>query len=222
LSAPLVDVRGWYVVSPLFGVDGALGVLYADGHRSAALPREREVDAVRALTAIAAVALDNAALFARTQALAVRDPLTGLFNRRALSERLAAEIAASDRERRTFGYVMVDVDDFKRVNDRRGHAAGDAVLRLVADTLVRGSRAGDIVARYAGDEFVILLSNIDPELARALVSRLSAELRRQGLRCSIGAALYPRDAAGAEELAAAADRALYATKATGKDGFSFA
>ena len=118
--------------------------------------------------------------------------------------------------------MLIDVDDFKRINDTRGHAHGDAVLQHLAQTLTRSSRAGDIVGRYAGDEFVVLLPNIDVEISRVLVGRLSTELRAQGLHCSLGAAIFPKDAIDAEGLLCAADRALYATKAAGKNGFSFA
>jgi diguanylate cyclase (GGDEF)-like protein len=221
LSAPFVDVRGWYVLGPLVGAQGTLGLLYADGHASKS-PRVWETSAVRALTTIASVAIDNSLRFAKSEALAMRDPLTGLHNRRAFSERLQAEIEASERDLRQMTFVMVDVDDFKRVNDNFGHLGGDAVLRQIADALLRGSRAQDVVARYAGDEFCILLTNVDSELAFTLVARLSAELRAQKLSCSIGAALFPQHGTDAATLAQAADRALYATKAAGKNGFSFA
>jgi diguanylate cyclase (GGDEF)-like protein len=95
-------------------------------------------------------------------------------------------------------------------------------LQHLAQTLTCSSRANDVVGRYAGDEFVVLLPNIDVEIARVLVGRLSADLRAQGLHCSLGAAIFPEDAIDAEGLLCAADRALYATKAAGKNGFSFA
>jgi diguanylate cyclase (GGDEF)-like protein len=118
--------------------------------------------------------------------------------------------------------VLVDVDDFKAVNDKRGHMEGDSVLRMVARTLTSCTRGDDIVGRYAGDEFVMLLSSADVEAGRSLVARVSATLRAHGLRCSLGAAQFPSSAADAEGLLAAADRALYATKAAGKNSFSFA
>jgi diguanylate cyclase (GGDEF)-like protein len=221
LSAPLVDVRGWYVLSPLMRAEGALGLLYVDGHASS-LPRAWETSAARALTTIASVAIDNSLHFAKSEALAMRDPLTGLHNRRAFSARLEREIETSARDGRQMTFVMIDVDDFKSVNDTFGHAGGDRVLRQIADALLRSSRAQDIVARYAGDEFCILLTNVDSELAFNLVARLSAELRAQKLSCSIGAALFPQHGSDAAALAQSADRALYEAKAAGKNGFSFA
>jgi len=220
LSAPLVDVRGWYVLSALERSEGALGLLYVDGHRKITSrlgggSRPRAHDRGRSVAR-------NSILFAKTQELATRDPLTGLFNRRAFAERLLAQVAACGDSGRGLTYVMIDVDDFKHVNDSRGHAYGDAVLKRLADTLMRNSRAEDVVGRFAGDEFVVLLADVDPELARTLVARLSNDLKTQDLSCSLGAAIFPRDARDAASLLAAADRALYATKAAGKNGFSFA
>lgn len=133
LSAPFVDVRGWYALSALTNSDGAIGVLYVDGHRSRE-PREWEIGLVAALTTIASVSIENSVLLARTQELAMRDPLTGLFNRRAFAERLIAEIDACRTYARSLAYVMIDVDDFKNINDSHGHAHGDTVLRTLADT----------------------------------------------------------------------------------------
>ena len=221
LSAPLVDTRGWYVLSALAGAEGTVGLLYVDGHRVGA-PRDWETGLVHALATLASVSIENSMLFARTEELAVRDPLTGLYNRRAFAARLDDALAMARTTGRPLTFVLIDVDDFKRINDEQGHIAGDAVLRLLAQALTRHSRAGDIVGRFAGDEFVACLSNIDGELARALVARLSADLRASGLKCSLGAAVFPTDACDAAGLLSAADRALYATKAAGKDGYSFA
>jgi len=220
LSAPLVDVRSWYVLAALTRAEGAFGILYVDGHRSVR-PRPFETSLVRTLATIASVSIDNSMLFAKTQELAMRDPLTGLYNRRAFSERLLSEIERC----RSFGgcltYVMIDLDDFKKINDTHGHAYGDTVLRRLGDTLSRCSRSADVVGRYAGDEFVILLSDVNRELARTLVMRLSADLQAQQLSCSLGAALFPEDASDASSLLAAADRALYLTKSAGKNSFAF-
>ena len=176
---------------------------------------------MRALATIAAVAIDNAILLARTKELATRDPLTSLLNRRAFGEQVEAALETV-RPSRSLAYVLVDVDDFKRINDAHGHAHGDTVLKIVASTLARSSRAQDVVGRFAGDEFVALLVDVDAETAQTLVARISADFRAAGLRCSLGAALYPQDGRDAPTLFSAADRALYATKAAGKNGYSFA
>lgn len=220
LSTPLVDTRGWYVVSALTHAQGTLGVLYVDGHRSRA-PREWETGLVQALATLAAVSMANSILFERTHELAMRDPLTGLLNRRAFGEQLADALAAAADSGQTLTYVMIDVDDFKVVNDTYGHSHGDSVLQHVAATLLRGARARDLIGRYAGDEFVVLLAHDEAQLGRSLVARISADLRAAGLRCSIGAARFPHDCEDADGLLVAADRALYATKAAGKNGYSF-
>ena len=219
LSAPLVDVRRWYVLSAVERGGNTHGILYVDDHKSRA-PVTWESGLVRALTTIAAVSIDNAALFAKTEELATRDPLTGILNRRAFSERVVAEFAES-RSAHSLAYVIIDIDDFKNINDAYGHAQGDVVLKTLAVTLETSLRAQDVVGRFAGDEFVALLVDVDGASARALVARLSADFRGAGLRCSIGVALYPQDGADPESVFAAADRALYATKAAGKNGYSF-
>ncbi len=223
LSSPLVDCRGWYAIARLASASEreATGLLYVDGHRHPE-PHEPEMSLVRTLAAIAAVAMDNATLFAETQRLAERDPLTNLLNRRAFSARAAGELERCKREQRAAAFAVIDVDDFKSVNDTHGHAFGDAVLTRVARTLARCSRPQDVVGRFAGDEFVVLFTGIDAALGYALVARLSSELRSAELRCSIGAALYPHGGTDADALFLAADRALYRTKASGKNGFTFA
>ncbi len=221
LSAPLVDTRGWYVATALAPGRRIKGILYVDGH-SSVHPREWEAELIRALATISAVHLENVALLAQMQELASRDPLTGLYNRRAFEERFRAEVETARRHGRCLAYIMIDVDDFKGINDAMGHAQGDSVLRTLGLTLQRNSRPQDVVARYAGDEFVVLLVDVEAALARTLVERLSIALREAGLRCSLGAALLPGDAADTAELMSRADDALYATKARGKNGFSFA
>lgn len=139
LSAPLVDVRGWYALATLTGSEGTFGVIYVDGHRDPR-PRAFESSLVRTLATIASVSVENSALFMKTQELAMRDPLTGLFNRRAFSERLLGEIERCNANGGSLTYVLIDIDDFKQINDTGGHAYGDRVLKKLAETLLRSSR----------------------------------------------------------------------------------
>ena len=220
LIAPIVDLRSWFVLAPLHCAKGIIGYLYADDSNVRTLD-EWACQLVTALGSVGAVALENARLVSETIELASRDPLTGLLNRRAFQERFVHELERSRRHRRSLTYVMIDVDDFKRVNDTYGHAGGDEVLVRIARTLEHASRSEDIVARFAGDEFMILLVDVDPIVSRSLVHRISYELQAAGLSCSLGAADYPRDAMTASELLAAADGALYRTKAAGKNEYSF-
>jgi diguanylate cyclase (GGDEF)-like protein len=171
---------------------------------------------------IAGVALDNVMLYEKTRELAMCDPLTGLLNRRALGERLEQEIDRCARQSAVLTCVMLDIDDFKAINDTAGHAQGDLVLKRVAETLRSVSRSQDVLCRYAGDEFVVVFVDSAGTAPAVLVGRLSAELRAAGLRCSLGAARYPQNARDATTLLADADRALYRAKASGKDQFAFA
>ncbi|MGY1700321.1 diguanylate cyclase [Geodermatophilus sp. SYSU D00766] len=156
---------------------------------------------------------------------AVRDPLTGLHNRRHLDRALGADLASRPRTGR-LSVLLVDVDHFKSVNDRLGHAAGDRVLTAVARTLAGAVREGDTAARLGGEEFVLVLPGAGREqaLERAEQVRRAIAGQRQaldgedvGVTVSIGVAVCPADGASAAALLEAADRALYTAKATGRD-----
>jgi diguanylate cyclase (GGDEF)-like protein len=221
LSAPLPDARGTYIFASLTNEQRAIGFVYADGHRESDSKATR-LEPVHMLMTVAAAALRGSHLYEQLRELALRDPLTGLLNRRALEDRLFDTVEDCRRRETECVLAILDVDDFKKINDVCGHAGGDAVLAKVATTLSLASREGDLVGRLAGDEFLIVFTDVANADARFLVRRLSSELRRSGLRCSLGAAIFPRDANDADSLVRAADLALYAVKAAGKNGFAFA
>ncbi|WP_117238416.1 GGDEF domain-containing protein [Thermus sediminis] len=150
--------------------------------------------------------------FWREQALTC--PLTGLPNRRALEMALEREAARVERGERPFALVLLDLDDFKRVNDERGHQEGDRVLRRVAGYLKAHVRQGDLVGRWGGEEFAILLPATDPLGAERLAERLREGLAALGVTASFGVALYRGDLG---ELFLRADQALYRAKALGKN-----
>jgi len=145
------------------------------------------------------------------------DPLTGCLNRRGFEERAAAEIGAMRRRGSSGAIVALDIDHFKPVNDRFGHAAGDELLCWVASTLQRSVRAADAVGRLGGDEFAILLPEIDADQARASADRLGEALRERA-PASIGLAFYPDDGQELEELTRRADLRLYASRQGRLDG----
>lgn len=166
--------------------------------------------------------LDAARAQAETQA--ATDKLTGLFNRRAMDARLA-ELKHSDLDVR-FGLMQMDLDFFKQVNDTHGHAAGDFVLRQVADILKSEVRAGDIVARVGGDEFVLLFPDcpVIPKLdaiARRIIERLSVPMDYDGITCRVSASIGTTvssfyDSPDPETMMSDADIALYASKNAGR------
>ncbi len=160
--------------------------------------------------------------------LAIRDSVTGLFNRRHLETQLTFAWKFAERYGHTMGVVLIDLDRFKQVNDTFGHLAGDQVLREFADLLKRVARATDIVGRYGGDEFLVILSKLEPHAAAAFGERLLASVRQhvfcaQSLRlhlgCTLGMATSQQlaSASDAQHLLQYADTALYAAKRAGRN-----
>ncbi|HYM49477.1 MAG TPA: HD domain-containing phosphohydrolase [Candidatus Limnocylindrales bacterium] len=174
-------------------------------------------DHLRLLTILAnqaAVSIANARLLESLAVSAMTDSLTGLRNRRAFEDKLRERLASSAE---AFSVLMLDVDGLKRVNDAAGHRSGDAVLRRVADVLRANLREDDIVCRWGGDEFLILMPSVDRVGAVSLARRISGTLLTavegaDPISVSIGTAAHPSDGATAEELLAAADREMYAEK----------
>ncbi|UCC71161.1 MAG: GGDEF domain-containing protein [Gemmatimonadota bacterium] len=152
---------------------------------------------------------------------AVTDPLTGLGNSRRFREALAAELKRSDRTGRPFSIVFIDVDDFKDINDRIGHVEADYTLAAVGRALAAQLRGSDLVCRWGGDEFIILLPETDRQKAAVLAERLRASVadcdKCAGATISLGVACYPVDGRDYDSLVANADRALYASKDRGKN-----
>jgi diguanylate cyclase (GGDEF)-like protein len=178
-----------------------------------------------------ALALSNLRLQETLRAAAVRDSLTGLFNRRCITESLTLELLSGGNPNARTGVILLDVDHFKRFNDTWGHGGGDALLRQLAhlmQDLFSGS--DDIVCRYGGEEFVVVLPNVSPEILRTRADRLLERVRDLHVNCdghivtgitvSAGLAISPNHATDIEGLIAAADRALYMAKSAGRDRVS--
>jgi len=226
-QAPVADPRGVYCIVPMISRGTVRGILYVDDTTTGQL-RENSIRVLIDFAAQAAVALENARLHGETkrlleetQRLAATDPLTGLSNRRALEDLLEHEIHNTLRHGDSLAYAMFDLDDFKHINDTGGHAAGDRALREFAQNLKAVSRKGDIVARYAGDEFVVVMTKTDRAAAQLGLERFAETLKRERIGCSAGAALLPADATDAAGLFLAADIALYHAKGQGKNRFVF-
>ena len=154
------------------------------------------------------------------RAMAYRDPLTGLWNRRFFEERLREELSRSQRAGagRNFSVMIVDVDDFKRVNDQHGHAAGDAVLKEVGEFLIAHLRNHDVACRTGGDEFGILLPDLSAEdcghlLERLRGARVAANASKEiPISLSLGTASWPEAGDSVDALLGHADHAMYAAK----------
>jgi len=169
------------------------------------------------------LALANMGLREKLRNQALRDPLTGLYNRRYMEDCLQRFVRLADRENREVSVVMVDLDHFKKLNDTHGHAFGDSVLRDTAMTIVGALRETDIVCRYGGEELVVILPdcNLDraadkAELLRVRVAGLS-ETHAAEITASFGVASVPYTSSGVSDMLAAADAALYRAKQAGRN-----
>jgi diguanylate cyclase (GGDEF)-like protein len=188
--------------------------------------------AFRVLLEPAAAALDNAARLRRTAALSVTDDLTGLYNSRFLNQVLRRETKRASRSGRPLSLLFLDLDDFKTVNDRHGHLCGSRTLVEAANVIRNSARETDIVARFGGDEFSLVLPDTGAQGAFAVGERIRARIAMHAflaseglsirLTVSVGVATLPDAANGAEELVQAADAAMYRIKDRGKNGIEAA
>lgn len=224
---PLADTKGSYCVAPLVARDVVRGMLYVDDPPSEEIT-ENQLRVLLDFAAQAAIAVENARLYEETrrlleetQRLALTDTLTGIPNRRALNEMLDRELQTSERYDTPFAFIILDLDDLKKINDSGGHGLGDLALKRFANVLQKMARKGDIVARYAGDEFVLVMTKTDRAAAERGVERIQAALRRNGLQSSIGIALFPQDGIDGQTLFFASDEALYRAKQAGKNTYRF-
>jgi diguanylate cyclase (GGDEF)-like protein/excisionase family DNA binding protein len=216
-------VDGSLICVPLRGREGATGVLTLERFGLEHGYTEEEFELVQLFAAQVSIALQNAEVHRAVEIRAQTDDLTGLLNHGTFQGWLARDAQARD----AFSLIMLDLDDFKSVNDRMGHQAGDRLLAEISRALVAAGRDSDRVFRYGGDEFAVILPGADAPAALAVSERVRAAVQAIGrddsswaeaglaISVSIGVATFPRDGITAEEILLAADRACFVAKRTG-------
>lgn len=213
--------RHWLIVPLQDGNGAVLGVIWVDNPSDRLVPSADRLQALRIFANDAAAALVSGRHLGELRFLADHDPLTRLLNRRAFVTRLEGEVARAVRYRRSFGLVIADLDHFKQLNDRYGHACGDEALVAFANVLAESLRKPDDAFRIGGDEFAVLLAEATEEDTRQVVARVEALLEKlaegggpwaANLSASFGSAAYPEDANDAQTLFRLADEALYDAK----------
>jgi two-component system cell cycle response regulator len=213
------------LVLPLLMHERALGTLILGATRRHAFGDSAR-PTLEVLASHLAVSLSNARMVHKLETMATTDGLTGLFNKRAMLDMATQKIAAAARFDRKLALLVIDIDFFKKVNDTHGHDMGDRVIQGLGDILKRQKRATDVVARFGGEEFVVLCEQTDEGGAMLLGDRIREDLARTSFRapggvlsvaCSIGVATLPAAGGDWESLFKAADEALYLSKRSGRN-----
>ena len=231
---------GGYVCVPLSAHGEILGVLYVEKASLAAIPPgllpgdQMEWLGRQGIAVGERISLALATLRLREvlRSQSIRDPLTGLFNRRYMEESLERELRRAERNGQSVGFIMLDIDHFKHFNDSFGHQAGDALLRALGDLIGERTRGQDVACRFGGEEFSLILAGATKDAAQRRAELLREEVKRLSvthagqllgkISLSFGVAAYPGDGRTTEELIRSADQALYAAKAAGRDRIALA
>jgi diguanylate cyclase (GGDEF)-like protein len=213
---------GSFLAMPLVFKQKVVGVLNMFRKGADAFSAQ-ETRFLNTLTVELAIAVVNAKLYSRTRELSVRDELTQLYNRRHFQQILPLEIKRCQRFKRSLSLLMIDIDYFKKYNDRLGHLAGDDCLKEFVRVVNARIREVDFFARFGGEEFVLILPSTSKSDGVVVAEKIAGLVREhefkgaERLTVSIGVAAYPDDAKTVEELIDAADIALYAAKSRGRD-----
>ena len=214
-----------YLCLPMVVGGSTIGVIHLDSLHEAYWSEER-TELARGFVDYAAPILQNVRYFKQLQQRAIQDELTGLYNRRFLEGHLQKQLAMATRYEQPLAVLMLDIDLFKTINDRFGHDARDRVLRSFSVNLSQTIRASDVVARWGGEEFVVVLPSTIGHAAKALAEKIRKSIEALsfeeqvpglgGITVSIGTAAYPDDGTTEEILLKSADLALYRAKQRGR------
>lgn len=213
-------------VVPLIYRGSFVGLLLVRSDDDSRVWAENELLLLHTVADQLAVAVNHAHLFAQMQQQALTDGLTGCYNRRQFEFQLERDLHHAVRNGQPLSLIMLDLDNFKNINDQAGHDAGDVALRMLADTLRAELRAGDTAARFGGDEFVMILPQADYEGAQLVAERLRKRIEETvvpgfgQVTASFGVASFPAHASSRDTLVIAADRALYNSKDAGRNQVS--
>lgn len=219
------------ISAPLISEQKFLGILRLDYHQVSFYSQD-DLRFLATICDLGAVALENGELFKEVQDLAIHDELTSLYTKGYFLERLEEEYKRSVRQDRNLSLLMLDIDYFKHYNDKFGHTAGDIVLKMLTQNIVRDLKdLNAIISRFGGEEFCIILSGIDKNSAvktaeqlKATIEKMKIVLRRTAtsVTVSIGVANFPDDARDEDELILKADKAMYKAKQSGRNRVSSA
>ena len=225
--AHAVGLKNTYLCIPILAQGEALGIMHFQATDELPTLGDSELSFKTTFAGQVGLSVANIRLREALRAQSIKDPLTGLYNRRYLAEMMEREIRRAVRAEQSLGVLMLDLDHFKKFNDTYGHDAGDTVLREAASFLTRSIRVEDIVCRYGGEEFVVILPTADLNAAHTRAERIRSKMRElavlhQGqslgmVTVSIGVAALPLHGTSPKALIEAADAALYRAKREGRD-----
>lgn len=222
---------GSFISIPLRVGKNTIGVLNLSDKITGDVFSEEEMILIKSFASYASIALERSTFYnlvSHLRELSITDSLTGLFNRRYFEERFFEELHRSERHNLTFSLAMIDIDDFKVFNDSEGHLAGDEILKHIANIAKECLRVSDVIARFGGEEFTILMPQTDKDEAFLVAERIRQSIKEQipkfwssfprdSVTVTIGISTYPYDGKEIKELIRSADKALYKGKLGGKD-----
>ncbi|MCI0697543.1 sensor domain-containing diguanylate cyclase [candidate division KSB1 bacterium] len=228
LPAGISSNGGAFLALPLIGENGRVVGMLSLLRRRPGSFTTKEIELLRKIAGQIGQVIDTIFAYQHTRELSYTDELTRVFNRRYFNQRFEREMQRAQRYGRALSLIMLDIDHFKAFNDTHGHLWGDTILKQVAQILEKSLRKADILARFGGEEFVVLLPEIDKEHGRKVAEKLRRAIERTDfpkaatqplgrLTISLGFAAFPEDAKEAEALVDHADQGLYLAKSRGRN-----